>query len=589
LLERYVEPLNAMAVAGGGRSALPLIRQAWKNLLQNHPHDSICGCSIDLVHREMMTRFAAVGEIGNAVLDQSLNRILPVDDTATHDDTHLFFFNPSPFTRSSVAKAELRFYLQDIVVGLNPDVGVAPGNPAVTGFALVNAQGEDVPYQMLSRSEGYDITYSMHNYPRQTYADIFSILVDAADIPALGLKGFKIERRFKFEEGVNRSSFVIVKKNSLENELLRVEVNGRGEVTVTDKTNNTCYRNLAVFEDGGDVGDEYNYSYPKKNRIVLSNTKSAKLSIVENGPLRGAIKIVSTLTLPVSATADKKGRSTKTAPVELSTIVSLTTRSRSVEFVTTVNNTVKDHRLRVLFPTGIRTNMCHADEPFYSAERESKKYDLKQFTIEHPAAVASMQRSVTVKVGKTAATLFGYGLPEYELKYNSHGTLALTLLRCVGLLAGDDLITRPGGKGGWHNETPDAQCLGEHTFRYAFFPHNAEGIEATECENEESEEFHLPFLAVRRKNTEPMELGKPFIALSEKAAVLSAVKESEEQDGVIVRWWNPTPEKLTVDVDAPGCTGQAWYAKLNEEPLTPCSLSGIVTKAHALTTLKINL
>jgi alpha-mannosidase len=661
LLERYVEPLNAIAVASGARSSLPLIRQGWKNLLQNHPHDSICGCSVDAVHKEMMTRFAAAAEIGRAVIDDAVNAIIPYDDRASRDDTYLFFFNPSPFARSGAAQAEVRFYLQEVVVGLNPDVKPAAKEPPVSAFALVDAIGNEVPFQILSRTEGYDITYSPHNYPKQTLADCFTIVADMQDVPPLGMKGLKIERRDAFPMFRPR---VRVKKNCLENEYVRVDVNGWGEATVTDKTTGRIFSKLGVFEDGGDVGDEYNYSYPKKDTLVLSNTKMAKLSVVEKGPVRGALKIVTMMHIPVAASADRKSRSETTTPVELTTIISLHARSRSVEFVTTFTNTAKDHRLRVLFPTGIKTNTSFADAPFYIAQREQKKYDLKQFTIEHPAPVAPMQRFVTVlddnarrwlaeaasgakrpeqhqptaaammsasedeklmadvpagifvEAGADAsaphdaaassqshakriaagakktqqpgfgAALLASGLPEYELKLNSKGTLALTLLRCVGLLAGDDLITRPGGKGGWHNETPDAQCPGEHTFRYAFFPHEGGEIEMTERLNEESEQFHLPFLSVRRKNTEALVMETSFLSLSSKAVVLSAVKESEAQDGTIVRWWNPTSQRLSVDVHT--STPDAMFAKLNEEPLTPCLLSGVAVKPHAMTTLKLS-
>jgi alpha-mannosidase len=33
------------------------IRLAWRDLLRNHPHDSICGCSCDEVHRDMLVRY----------------------------------------------------------------------------------------------------------------------------------------------------------------------------------------------------------------------------------------------------------------------------------------------------------------------------------------------------------------------------------------------------------------------------------------------------------------------------------------------------------------------------------------------------
>jgi len=63
LLERC-EPLAALA--GGGAS--DEVRSLWRTLLQNHPHDSICGCSIDDVHDlDMAPRFALVRRDGEAL------------------------------------------------------------------------------------------------------------------------------------------------------------------------------------------------------------------------------------------------------------------------------------------------------------------------------------------------------------------------------------------------------------------------------------------------------------------------------------------------------------------------------------------
>ena len=41
------------------RAAYPSadLRLAWRDLLRNHPHDSICGCSCDEVHRDMLVRY----------------------------------------------------------------------------------------------------------------------------------------------------------------------------------------------------------------------------------------------------------------------------------------------------------------------------------------------------------------------------------------------------------------------------------------------------------------------------------------------------------------------------------------------------
>ena len=55
-MEKYAEPLSAFAHAAGTPYPYDQLHYAWKLLMQNHPHDSICGCSIDQVHREMIPR-----------------------------------------------------------------------------------------------------------------------------------------------------------------------------------------------------------------------------------------------------------------------------------------------------------------------------------------------------------------------------------------------------------------------------------------------------------------------------------------------------------------------------------------------------
>src|SRR5581483_9291556 len=71
-LARQVEPLFACTTALnlGEYPALQL-DHAWKLLLKNHPHDSICGCSVDEVHREMLTRYSKLDDMLRALLLQA--------------------------------------------------------------------------------------------------------------------------------------------------------------------------------------------------------------------------------------------------------------------------------------------------------------------------------------------------------------------------------------------------------------------------------------------------------------------------------------------------------------------------------------
>ena len=570
LLQRYVEPLSAWAWSRGMRSQLPLIRHAWKTLMQNHPHDSICGCSIDPVHREMLTRFKAVEEVGQGLVQNALDHLIKEDDSASGDDRSLFFVNPSPFVRSDLAQADVRFFLQDIVVGLNPDVKLAPKLPPVRGFALEGADGSPARYQLLGRKEGYDIRYTNYNYPKQTYADRFSLLVDARDVPPMGYRGYRIRKTGRFPHFATR---LRTGKRYIENDFVKVAATSRGEFVLTDKVRRKVYRGLNVFESSGDVGDEYNYSYPRRDRRILSTSFGAKVRVVERGPLRAALRVDSTMRVPASATADRKARGKPLVALPVATTCFLTEDSRLATFETTVENTARDHRFRALFRSGTKAGSVLVDSQFCIVEREQKKYDVRKFTIEHPAQVAPMQRFVTVREKMRGLTLLSDGIPEYELLLDGKGTLALTLLRSVGLLAGEDLITRPGGKAGWHNETPDAQCQGTHMFRYAVVAHTAAEIESHQFLNAMAEQFHFPLLAVRRKGDAiPLQgsfLGNPVVSL-----VWSALKQSEDGEDILVRVYNTTsePREALIALDRP--IAKAWISRLDETRLEPIDTRG---------------
>ena len=71
LLERC-EPLDALA----GGTERDRIRDLWRTLLENHPHDSICGCGIDDVHDlDMPPRFERVLGEGRAIAEDLAQRL----------------------------------------------------------------------------------------------------------------------------------------------------------------------------------------------------------------------------------------------------------------------------------------------------------------------------------------------------------------------------------------------------------------------------------------------------------------------------------------------------------------------------------
>ncbi|MEX2116217.1 MAG: glycoside hydrolase family 38 C-terminal domain-containing protein [Bacteroidota bacterium] len=590
LLERLLEPLNVLAMAQRARSKTPQIEQAWKYVIQNQDHDAICGTSTDEVHREMVVRYEKAKQIGAFVTQECFATLLPYDERAKEDDRFLFVFNPNPFARSEVVDATVDFYLQDVVVGLNPEVSVSPKRALITGFRLVDNKGNEIAFSTLRRTEAFGITYSKHDYPSQTLVDRHFIVLAAEDIPALGWKGYRI---IKNETPGPVASGVICGKDCLENHFLRVDIRGNGEVHLKDKRTGCEYGPLNVFEDSGDVGDEYNYSYPERDETLRSTQFKPTVALKEQSPLRGTIAFQYSMMLPVSASPDERSRSSAKTAVHVTTEISLCRDSERIDITTTVQNAARDHRLRVALHTAIKGVVSYADTPFAVVKREHREYDVTQFPYEHPALVAPMQRFVTLSDGNKGLTLLAKGLPEYELSVREEGKLSLTLLRCVGKLSGRDLITRPGGAAGWWTETPEAQCPGTHTFEYALVPHSGKVESAWPVILREADRFIAPPVTINRKNDQKV-LEHSFLSVDPSEVQVTAVKEAEDGNGIIVRICNPVGQSRRTTLRFHQPVVKAHRCLLNEKKSGPLKVRGknaiaISLKPYEILTLRIRL
>ena len=94
LLERYTEPLTALH---GGPWPERLLELAWRRVVDNSAHDSICGCSHDVVVAQVLTRYAEAEQLGRGILNETGQRIataVPLGSWAV--------VNPSPTTRTDL-------------------------------------------------------------------------------------------------------------------------------------------------------------------------------------------------------------------------------------------------------------------------------------------------------------------------------------------------------------------------------------------------------------------------------------------------------------------------------------------------------
>ncbi len=544
-LEKFSEPLNALNVFHGNKSRTQFLDLAWKYVLQNHPHDSICGCSIDGVHRENMIRFEKAEQIAEEIIRYSMSEIVHTINNSDNDVINIF--NPSPYLRSELVECSL-----DFPVGENPTQDIPQ-------FSLINSDKNPVPYQILNITDALQLHYLRYDYLKQYPVKRIRILVNAKQLPPLGIASFQIARK---ATDLSVEPLLKTGRFFLENDSVRVDINPQGELKITDKIQNLTYDRMNVFEDCADIGDEYNYCPPENDTLFYSTDFEPRLSVIEQGPLRGAIRIRTRMKLPDAVSQDRKSRSTNSNILKLSSIVHLDYDSPVVYFETTVENTCQDHRLRVFFRTLVKSGESHAETVFHVITRQHKKPNPADYAIEIPSSTHPMQRFVTVADNEKGMTLFSKGLPEYEFMPDRQGTLALTLLRCVSKLSVDDIPTRPVGHAGPELETPEAQCQGNYRFRYAILPHSSDLEKEWETIHDYADWHNAkpPVIQSSFKNDIPS-----FFSIEPRILRLSAFKEAEDGNGLVIRVCNSSAQKVDGAIKFTHPLKKAFSINLNED------------------------
>ncbi|WP_309121181.1 alpha-mannosidase [Paenibacillus sp.] len=548
MLEKVAEPLATFAAWLGKPYPHHLFTYAWKTLMQNHPHDSICGCSVDEVHREMITRFDKSRHVAEAIAEESKRYVAEAVDTSGFatfgaDAVPFVVFNTTGWARSGTVEVELeleRLYYRDGV----PQQEMIRRMKAIelSGRLLVDASGNAIPYAMedLGVHFGYDLPDDKFRQPY--WARKAKIAFEAARVPALGVAAYAIVRS---ERAAAASPDSLLRGDrALENELLRVEIGDDGALRVTDKTTGRTYSDLCVYEDTGDIGNEYMYKQPNGEAALTTKGLSATIRTVLDRPDRATIEIVHDWHVPASADErfeeemreavyfpERQGqRVERTVPLTIRTRVSLRRSGKGVEVETSFTNLAKDHRVRALFPTDLATNLHRADSIFEVAARENEPS--AEWT--NPSYCHHQQAFVDVSDDRGGLTIANLGLHEYEIVRDGRNTIAVTLLRAVAEL------------GDWGVfPTPEAQCLGDHKFLMEIIPHAGDGAKTGAYA--EAYQFQAPWTVCQTGvHAGAVASGYAPIGWEGDGVAFSSLKFSEESGHATVRWYNMTGETSEV-------------------------------------------
>ncbi|NLI00223.1 MAG: hypothetical protein GX446_12125 [Chthonomonadales bacterium] len=518
-LEGYAERLCGFARLQGASYPAEELRYAWKLLMENHPHDSICGCSVDQVHDEMMPRFDRVRQVAGVVQEKALDMLTGRDRTtgAVALPCDLYVFNTLNWPRTDPVTITLEFPL-----GL-PARGGAARDPAalVRGLRLVGPDGSETPFGVTQDETAINAVLNPHELPLDQWVQKVTIEFVAENVPACGYAVYRLE------PGLSMS--------------------GGGE----DARPAEDFYEEPTLEDGGDVGDEYLYRAPLNDEVVTTCLACLGDGGTYRSPVRHTAVRRTELVVPESATPAGRSASMTRIPVRLER----TTWAGvpRVEMRLTLTNTAHDHRLRALFDVA---GEVHAAAPFDVVHRGRPEAPYAEGAAPYHPMTLWLDTPGGDLRGRT---IVAPGVYEYEPCRNEDGKVdrvALTLLRCVGQLSG-----RGDGPG---IATPGAQCPGEHSFDLAVAEHDGDWKEARVWK--QALQFATPLVAVQAPRNDDARESRSYVQIEPDALVLSAVKRAEDRDTLIVRFFNITDEPIHhARVAAEAAT--AWrVTNLNEEP-----------------------
>lgn len=381
-----------------------VINYAYKLLLQNQAHDSICGCSVDSVHQENITRYKKILQIADTIIkevvQESGEKTLIVNLSNINFSGIIQFESPVKYPEEECEQISVRKGIEDALL-YNPKK--IPVTEDVKNIYTYLAEVENkTPSKLLSKTSKPCCKASLDT--------------------DLKISDTKIEN----------SKIALTVKN--------------GEIIIKDKQSDRTYVDFLEIVDFKDKGDTYNFGPDEKDKGVKSEIISSK--VLREGNLQSVLLV--------------KFKVDKTI---LDAEISLNKNSHLINFKIDWNNKVKNHLLQAQLNLKEPVKKTYSEDMGELIERKfNPDYNVrknlpKKRGIEAKTNTAPMQRYVSTQ----GFEVITKGLCEYEVKKNS---LLITLLRSIGVISNPKNPARstPAGP---PIEVSDAQLLGQNSAEFS--------------------------------------------------------------------------------------------------------------------------
>lgn len=558
MLEKVVEPTTVLADFDDVKLNRSYVRHAYDYLIKNHPHDSICGCSIDQVHKDMVYRFDQVDEISDVFkgdyLNQTCNKgIVPESDV--HNNL-LTLQNYLPYDVDKTVTVDLHFR-----PGYAANYNEVGYQETINSFRIYDANGNEIPYQVVSVERNLlKHPYNIAGYVRY---DCHKVTF-RAKIPALAKAEFKVVPNTTHPTRYLRK--LTSGADYMENDLIRVQIQQNGSIKLTDKKTGKVYENLGYLVDDGELGDGWFHINPVNDVVTSTVGGNCTIAKVENGPDRCVFKVTRTLEVPkeVVVKPRAKTRSEDTVQLKFVSYVGLSSENRYVDVKMSFDNLAKDHRIRLMVPTGVTSDKYFAGQAFCSVERKvGPDYDKQDWREIHNEYATNGIVGKRGEDGNGVAFVTAEGVHECCSFDDAEGTVGVTLFRGFGAT-----VLTNGETWCQHNHPMD--------FEFAFAPMDNDVEYSGLLKIQDALAVDVPAFLVPVSDEEEAKVYESAIKVEGKNVATSVLKTAETgvKGEIIVRVFNASNKATKGELTCAKEIKKAELVNLNEEFIEDLKANG---------------
>ncbi len=637
-LVRALEPLSAWVSALGGVADPGTIEFAWRVALENHPHDSICGCSVDAVHAQMETRFDRVEEITGEALERVardwVSRVAaaPGGGAAAGDPFAVWHSNAAgsalvdalleldvPGAPLGRGRGRIAAHVRDSAGRRIPaDVELVSAG-SVWGGSFPRALAESILPGIGREFLGYhvnevtavreeerlrvrarlgvtprgelDVEATRLRLTREL-ADpaVQSVEVEAwrpprlrlrfaDELPGHGLRSYRVFRGHARASGDGALASGRGADGSawIENEHWHVAAAADGRVRIVRRADGVAIEDALRVVSEGDRGDEYNFDLVPGAPIV-EHPERARVRVERAGEAAATLAIDARYRVPESLAADRAGRSTKTVALPVSLRLRLAPGLDRIDIEVSLDNTARDQRLRLHVRAPFGARRFRVESAFEVVERPIAP-PADAFgpgrAAELPIGACPQRGFASIDDGARALTVANRGNAEVEAVSEADGRSSLA----VTLLRAVGFLSRGDlrlrrGHAGPPFATPGAQVPGRHRAELSLRIHGADDADTAA----HAHRFVYPPLAIAGAGPDdaPLRDGARLLELADPGVVVSAI-EPRADGSAIVRIYEATgqPRSVSLHWNAPGdWTWEAVDLAERHDPAARIEVSG---------------